>query len=133
MPVQISTTCAESVDDEGRKYRSDVLAYDNVGNFIEFGRFAIDNHQTSAVFFGKQGKSGGRPHHQRRADREKKITVKSQLFRAAHFALRHRLTEGNRRGLDMPAAVGAIGRAFASIGEALAHPRQFVALAATEA
>src|SRR5215813_11513641 len=97
MPVQISTTCAESVDDEGRKYRSDVLAYDNVGNFIEFGRFTIDNHQTSAVSFGKQGESGGRPHHQRRADREKKITVKSQLFSASHFALRHRLTEGNRR------------------------------------
>jgi hypothetical protein len=31
MPVQISTTCAESADDEGRKYRSDVFAYDNVG------------------------------------------------------------------------------------------------------
>jgi hypothetical protein len=41
MPVQISTTRAESVYDEGRKYRSDVLAYDNVGNFIEFGRFAF--------------------------------------------------------------------------------------------
>src|SRR5262249_51928315 len=26
-----------------------------------------------------------------------KITVKSQLFSASHFALRHRLTEGNRR------------------------------------
>ena len=35
---------AESVDDEGRKHRSDVLVYDNVGNLIEFGRFAIDNH-----------------------------------------------------------------------------------------
>src|SRR5438552_9960074 len=43
---------AESVDDEGRKHRSDVLVYDNVGNPIEFGRFAIDNHQTSAVSFG---------------------------------------------------------------------------------
>jgi len=25
------------------------LAYDNVGNFIEFGRFAIDNHGASCV------------------------------------------------------------------------------------
>src|ERR1700730_476335 len=55
---------AESVDDEGRKHGSDVLVYDNVGNLIEFGRFAIDNHQTSAVSFGEQGESGGRPHHQ---------------------------------------------------------------------
>src|SRR5262249_6376631 len=57
----------------------------------------IITKRTSAVSFGKQGESSGRPHHQRRADREKKITIKSELFSASHFALRHRLTEGNRR------------------------------------
>jgi hypothetical protein len=42
---------AESVDDEGRKHGSDVLAYDNVGSFIQLGRFAIDNSPAS---FGKR-------------------------------------------------------------------------------
>jgi hypothetical protein len=42
-----------SVDDKGGQHRSDVFAHDKVGNFIEFGRFPVDNHQTSAVSFGK--------------------------------------------------------------------------------
>src|SRR5262249_43511370 len=133
MPVQISATSTESVDDERRKYRSDVLAYDNVGNFIEIGRFAIDNHQTSAVSFGEQGESRGRPYHQRRADGQKKITDTLQLCGAPLSALRHRRTKENRRRFVVPAAIGAIGRAVARIGELLTHPRQFVALAARQA
>ena len=121
-----------SVDDEGGQYRSDVFAHDKIGNFIEFGRFPVDNHQTSAVSFGKQGESGRRPYHQRRTDREKKITVKSQLLGAAHLSLRHRLSEGDRRRLDVAAAVRAIRRAFVRIGELLAHPRQFEAFGAIE-
>src|SRR5262249_12096227 len=77
-------------------------------------------------------KSGGGPHHQRGTDREKKITVKSELLGTAHFALGHRLAEGNRRGLDMAAAIAAIRRTLAALDELPAHPGELVALAAAE-
>src|SRR4029078_5377407 len=104
-----------SVDDDGGAHRYDVFAHDKVGNFIKFGRFPVDNHQTSAVSFGKQGKTGRRPYHQRRTHREEKITVKTQLLGTAHLPLRHRLPEGDRRGLDVAAAVRAVRRAFVRI------------------
>ena len=122
-----------SVDDEGGQHRSNVIADDKVGNFVEFGRFAIDNHQTSAVSFGQQGKSGGRPDHQGRTDCEKKITVKRELLGAAHFPFRHCLPEGDCRCLDVSTAIRAIGRTLICICELLSHPRQFEPLGAIEA
>ena len=104
-----------------------------VGNFVEFGRFAIDYDQSCTISFGHQGESGGRPHHQRRADCEEKITVKSQLLRAAHLAFGHRLTERDRRRLDVTAAVGAIRCLLLRLHEPLAHPGQLVTPAAIEA
>src|SRR5262249_15201516 len=124
---------AESVNDERRQHRSDVFANDKVGNFIEFGRFAIDYRQMGAVSFGQQGESGGRQVHERGADCEKKITVKSQLLGAAHLPLGHRLAERDRRGLDRTAAVGAIRRTLAGLRELLPHPGELVSPAAVEA
>src|SRR4029077_898819 len=48
-------------------------------------------------------------------------------------ALGHRLAEGNRRGLDVAAAIAAIRRALAALDELPAHPGELVALAAAEA
>ena len=43
-----------SVDDEGGQHRSNVIADDKVGNFVEFGRFAVD-----ATTLGRMEKAAG--------------------------------------------------------------------------
>src|SRR5712671_5503074 len=66
-------TGIESIRDESRKDRSDVLADHQVGNVVEFRCVAIEDDQSGAVALGHQRKAGGRPHHQRGADGKEEI------------------------------------------------------------
>jgi hypothetical protein len=42
----------ESVGDERAERIADVVPYDQIGEIIELGRFAIDDHESRAVPFG---------------------------------------------------------------------------------
>ena len=88
-------------------------AHDEIGDVVELGRLAIDDDEPRAVALGHQRKAGRRPDHQRRADGEEEIAGERQLLGAAHGGLRHGLAERDGRGLDVAAAVRAIGRAAA--------------------
>src|SRR5262249_48615380 len=66
--------------DEGRQRRSDVLAHHQVGDVVEFGRFAVDDAKPRPVAFGHERESRGRPYDQRRADGEKEVARERQLL-----------------------------------------------------
>src|SRR6266571_5115328 len=55
---------------ERLEHGTDVLAHDEVRHVVEFGRLAIDDHQSRAVPLGEHGKPGRRPHHERGTDGE---------------------------------------------------------------
>ena len=87
------------------------LADDEIGDVVELGRLAVEDDEPRAVAsWPCSGKSGRRPDHERRADREKQIAGQRQRFGAPHRRLRHRLAEGDRRRLDVAAAVRAVRR-----------------------
>ena len=77
--------------DEGSERLSDVLTDNKIGDVVEIGRLAVDNHESCAVSLRMQWKPGGRPHHQRGSDRDEEVASGTQLLRSLHFALRHRL------------------------------------------
>jgi len=78
---------------KGCEYGPDVLADHEIGNIIEIGRLAIDNHQMRAISFCHQRKSGCGPHDQRGANRQEEVAAEREFLRATHGALRHRLSE----------------------------------------
>src|SRR3954454_2853577 len=98
--------------DERSERLADVLPDDKVGDFIEIGRLTVDDDKARAISFRVKRKSGGRPDHKRRTDRDKEIAGGTQLLRASHFVLRHRLSERYGGGFDVATAI-AIGRAAA--------------------
>ena len=85
-----------------------------------------------AVALRHQRETCRRPDDERRTDRDEKIGRASHLLGALHLPLGHRLTEGDRRGLDMAVAGRARRRAPARIEEPL-DPRQLIARRAIEA
>ena len=64
---------------------------------------------------------------------EEKIARQRQLLGAPHRLLGHRLSERHRRGLDVTAAVRAIGRLAADARRTALDPAKLVALGAVEA
>src|SRR6476646_7520538 len=87
---------------------ADVVPYDQIGEIIELGRFAIDDHESRAVPFGHQRKTGRRPHDQRRTNCQKKVAAPGQFLGSLHRVRWHCLPERNSRGFDV-APAGAVG------------------------
>src|ERR1700722_777005 len=59
-----------SMNDKGCEHGPDILAHDQVGDFVEFGRLAIDDDKTRAITLCHQGEAGRRPDQERGADRQ---------------------------------------------------------------
>ena len=88
------------MSDEGGERVADVETDDEIGEFVELGRLAVDDDEGRAIALGHRRKTGRRPHDKRRADHEKQIAVARQSLGASHRRFRHGLTERHRRRLD---------------------------------
>lgn len=100
-----------SVDaDRLAEHGADLPVDDQVGDRVEVGRLAVDDREAGAVLPGQRRKSGRRVDHQRGADREHQVAGERFGAGAVHLAFRHRLAEGDRGRLDVPAAEPAGGR-----------------------
>src|SRR6202035_1165519 len=128
------TACVKvaSMHDEGLEHRADVLTHHKVGNIVELGRLAIDDHKLRAIALRRQRKAGCRPDQERRTDRQKQIAMKRKVLGALHCGIGHGLTKGNGRGLDV-AAAAAVGRTAIRCIHPLPHPGELVARVAVEA
>src|ERR1700755_3297254 len=121
-----------SIADERSKRLADVVTDHQIGDVVLLGGLVVDDDQLGATVLGHHWKAGGRPHHQRRSDRDEEIAMLRQFGGAAHLVFRHRLAKGNGRGLDRLVANCAVRRPTYCI-EALFDPRQIVSLPATNA
>ena len=121
------------MDDERLEHGPDVLAHDKIGDIIELGRLTIDDGEPRAIAFRHQGKTCRRPDHERRADGQEQIATQRQFLGAPHGAIGHCLAKGYGRGFDVAAAGWTIWRTAIRRFHPLAHPGQFVAIAAVEA
>src|SRR5882672_5923511 len=110
----------------------DIVPDHQISDFILFGGFVVDDHQSGAAIFGQHWKSGGRPDHQRRPDRNKQVAMLGKLGGAAHRVFRHRLTERDGGGLHRLVADGAVGCTACCV-EALPDPRKIVSMSAANA
>src|ERR1700722_14515625 len=110
---------------------SDVVADDQIGNVILFGRLIVDDHQSCAAVLRHQRKPCRGQGTQRRADRKEQVAMPGKLGGATHGILRHRLPERNRGGLYRLIAPGAVGRARRV--EALLDPCKIISLSAADA
>ena len=88
-----------SITDEGTQGFPDVMADHEVGDIILIGRLAIDDHELCAAILCHQGKTGGRPHHQRRADRQKQVAMLRELEALADGA--GDLSSGRQRSTEV--------------------------------
>ena len=70
-----SAAGGESADNEGVEGVADVVANDQIGEIIKLGGLTIDDDKRRAIALGHKRKTCGRPHHQRRADREKQVAT----------------------------------------------------------
>src|SRR6202040_2067480 len=106
------TACVKvaSMHDERLQHRADVLTHHKVGNVVELGRLAVDDHKLGAVALRHQRESGRRPDQERRTDRQKQIAMKRKVLGALHGGIGPRLTERYGGGLDV-AAAATVGRA----------------------
>ena len=95
--------------------------------------FAIDDDQPGAVALGHQRKPAAGQTTSDEPIARNRSQASVSACGAPHRVFRHRLTERDGRGLDEAAARRAIRRAAVGRVQALAHPRQFVALLAIEA
>ena len=108
------------------------FAHDQIGEVIELGRFAIDDHESRAVPFSHQRETRRRPHDQRGTNCQKKVAASGQFLGSLHRVRWHRLPERNSRGFDV-AAAGAVGRHVRRRFKFFPDPGQFVAPGAVEA
>src|ERR1700691_1262745 len=84
---QVSIAC------ERPERLSDVVADDQIGNLILFGRLVVDTHPPRAPVFPHHRNPCRRPDHQRRADRKEQVANLGKFGGATHGVLRHRLPE----------------------------------------
>src|SRR5262249_8761308 len=98
-----------SVGDEGFKRLPDVRANDEIGHVVEIGRVAVEKNKARPTPLRQQRKTRCRPYHQRRADSEKQIAGARKRFGALHGRFRHGLTKRDCCGLDVAAAIVAVG------------------------
>src|SRR3984885_13505807 len=122
------TACVkvESMHDEGLQHRADVLTHHKVGNVVELGRLAVDDHKFCAVALCHQWKAARGPDQERRADRQKQIAMKRKVLGALHCGIGHGLTERYGGGLDVAAAAAVRRTAVARI-HPLPHPGELIA------
>src|SRR6266700_806908 len=111
LPSSLMVPPCGSIDpDRGAEGIANPLVDHQIGEFVEPGRLAVDDRQHGAAALGELGERGGRIDHQRRAEHDEEIGGQRGDFSAAHFGLRHRLTERDRRGLDEPVTAVAARR-----------------------
>src|ERR1700676_2059345 len=119
--------------DRGAERVADALVKQQIGDPIEPGRFAVDDRQGRAIALCQLGKPGRRIDHQRGAEHDEQISRQGRDLGAAHLALRHRLAERDRRGLDEAATAPAARRLALALTFALEGDAQignFIALPA---
>src|SRR5262249_47265889 len=97
-----------SVGDEGFERPPDVRADDEIGQIVEIGRVAVENDKACPAALSQKWNPRCRPHHKRRADRQKQIAGAGKRFGATHGRLRHRLAKRDRRCFDVAAANVAV-------------------------
>ena len=104
---------------------------DQVGVVVLIGRLAVDDDELRAVALGHLGKAGRRIDDERAAEHDEQIAGQRLLLGAQHRHFRHRLTEGDRRGLHDPVTLLA-DRQLSLLEEGAADRRQLVPVAAIE-